>query len=116
MSNSTKDTLMTLLTQPFSQLHRSLGSNIPPHAPPSYSCRSGLSALLAAVGPQGPEAVPFSMSIRKRHQGPDHGDMHITTFEPRTLSQVRASPSLTCAEMLAVDQCAFCFGSGLPLS
>jgi hypothetical protein len=87
MSNASKDTLMTLLTQPFSQLHRTLGASVPPHAPPSYSCRSGLSALFAAVGPQGPEALPFSMGIHRKQQGADQEAVHVMTLKPRTLAQ-----------------------------
>jgi hypothetical protein len=87
MSNANKDTLMTLLTQPFAQLHRTLGASVPPHAPPPYSCRSGLSALFAAVGPQGPEALPFSMSIHRKQQGADQEAVHVMTLQPRTLAQ-----------------------------
>jgi hypothetical protein len=87
MSNANKDTLMTLLTQPFSQLHRTLGASVPPHAPPPHSCRSGLSALFAAVGPQGPEALPFSMSIHRKQQGADQEAVHVMSLQPRTLAQ-----------------------------
>eukprot|EP00798_Chlamydomonas_sp_ICE-L_P028477 gene28477-31628_t len=46
MANNIPNALENILPEPFSHLHRFLGTNIPNSAPPPYSCRSGLSMLL----------------------------------------------------------------------
>ncbi|KAL6757192.1 hypothetical protein V8C86DRAFT_1720063 [Haematococcus lacustris] len=87
MASGAKSTLEALLAQPFSQLHASLGCSVPPHQPPAYSCRSGLSVLMAGVGPQGPMSLPVSLSIRKKQHGMESEEYHITSIKPRTVGQ-----------------------------
>ncbi|KAJ9530064.1 hypothetical protein QJQ45_023344, partial [Haematococcus lacustris] len=87
MASGAKSTLEALLAQPFSQLHASLGCSVPPHQPPAYSCRSGLSVLMAGVGPQGPMSLPVSLSIRKKQHGMESEQYHITSIKPCTVGQ-----------------------------
>jgi hypothetical protein len=88
MVNNMQHALGQLMLEPFSQLHRALGSSIPLTAPPPYSCRSGLSLLLQAVGPQGrPQPVPLRMSIKRRPGVED--THHVMCFQEGTMKQVR---------------------------
>ncbi len=61
--------------------------SIPLTVPPSFSCRSGLSVLLAGNGPRGPYTLPFqftSMTRRLCQEEP----FHVMVLKQRTLEEV----------------------------
>lgn len=60
----------------------------PQNIAPAYSCRSGLSVLLSSTTPQGPDAVPFRLDMRKVVTGGGSETFHVVNVKPRTVAEV----------------------------
>mmetsp|Transcript_29309 Transcript_29309/g.64857 ORF Transcript_29309/g.64857 Transcript_29309/m.64857 type:complete len:2212 (+) Transcript_29309:218-6853(+) len=86
MADGAANALDTVMPEPFLQLHRSLIGDSSTQTTPPYSCRSGLSVCLSAVGSDGQaELRPFKLQVKKRDAGGDL--LHVVSLEPSSMEQ-----------------------------